>query len=206
MNDYETQYEEYKKSILHDRWLKKTLNEKYCESIAAEVNYIDQNNVLFKIGALGTVGGFCVALAFISLSRGLWFLGIVLLIAIIGIWILATNIAGEFKKSSGAMNFYAFIYHKHFKDHIQKDKSRLTKDLMEDLFKNLSTIRYRAKVCKSESEIDMDEVMALLKFIENMDDYQAKYDDLSKYDRFAKSIKNDYSFNLEIQKDIGKYI
>jgi hypothetical protein len=32
------------------------------------------------------------------------------------------------------------------------------------------------------------------------DEFRKRYEDLSRYDRFAESLKNDYSFNIEIKK------
>ena len=204
MNDYDVKYEEYKKSLFQNHWFIKTLHEKYHGSITAEEEYIDRNGVLWKVGILGAVCGFCIA--FTPIENGNWVLGIVLFLAMIGSLIWARHIGKKFKKDLGEMIFYAFRYHKHFTDKIQEDKNEKMKGLMEDLFKTISTIQYRAKVSKSRPEVDMDEVIALLQFIENMENYKQRYEDISKYDWFAGSLKNDYYFNAEIQKDIDKYI
>lgn len=209
MEDYEYQYEEYKQSILQNRHLRNELHEKYLGSLRVEKDYVDENGVLWKVGVLSCVCGLCLSLFWIledrSDTRSI-ITRIILFAILVTAFVFAMHIGSKFKKNLGEMIFYAFRYHKHFEDHIQKDKSEKTKDLMEDLLKKLSTIQHRAKVSKSGSEIDMDEVIALLRFIENMDDYKTRYDDLSKYDSFVGSLKNDYYFNAEVQKDIDKYI
>lgn len=204
MEDYESQYEEYKKSLLQNHWLIKTLHEKYRGSITAEGDYIDRNGVLWKIGVLGAVCGFCVALTFALAESGLWFLGIVLFLAIIGSVIWARHIEAKFKKDSGEVNFYAFRYHKHFKDHIQVDKDQEARDLERDVLNHYGAIQWREDSIQDMSE---EEIKSLfLWHIKKMEDFKQRYKDLSRYDYFAGSLKNDWYFNAEIQKDIDKYI
>lgn len=200
MEDYKSQYEEYKKSILQNRWFIDNLRDKYRGSLTAEKDYIDENGVLWKTGLLGAVCGYLIA--FTPVKNGNWILGITLFLGIMGSLIWARHIGTKFKTNLGEMIFYAFRYHKHFEDRIQEDKDQQTKLLMEDILKKLSTIRYRAKVSMNNSKLDIEEAIALMRFIEGMDDFEKRYQDLSRYDGYARNLKNDYEFNAEVQKRI----
>jgi hypothetical protein len=202
MNDYEAKYEEYKKSILQNHYFIKTLHEKYRNSITTEGDYICQNGVLWKIGVLGAVCGFCIA--FTPIENGNWILGIVLFLAIIGSVIWARHIEAKFKKNSGETNFYAFRYHQHFKDHVQEEKDRETKKLLKDMLGHYDAIRWRADSIQTMSEEDVKSLF--LNHITKLGDYEARYQEIENYDYFIGSLKNDYYFNAEIQKDIDKYI
>lgn len=200
MEDYETGYEEYKKSILQNRPLRNKLYEKYCGSISAEADYIDGNGVLWKIGILGAVCGFCIALTFTLRDSGLWFLGIVLFLAIMGSIIWARHIGAKFKKDSGETNFYAFRYHKYFEDRIQEDKKLKERKFEESLSKTISFMQR----CANNPSNDPSEVLhCALRYVEEL---EQQYKELSEYDNFAEWLKNDWHFNAEIQKNIDKYI
>lgn len=201
-NDFENQYEEYKKSILQNWWLIKTLREKYRGSITAEGDYIDRNGVLWKIGALSAVCGFCIALTFALENSGLWVLGIVLFIAIIGSVIWARTIEEKFKKDSGEVIFYTFRYHQHFKDFIQDEKDKETKKLLDDMLRTYEYSRFRDNIDSLTTE-DLEEFIA--RVIRDTDKFKKRYQELSKYECLAGRLKDDYYFNAEIQKDIDKY-
>lgn len=202
MNDYKSQYEEYKKSLLQNHWFIKTLHEKYRGSITAEEDYIDRNGVLWKVGILGAVCGFCIA--FTPIENGSWLLGVILFLVIMGSLIWVRHIGKKFKKDSGEINFYAFRYHQHFKDYVQEEKDKETDLLFRDIMKHYEAILWRADSIQTMSEEDVKSL--LLHHIEKMGDYKTRYNNLSDYDCFAGSLKNDYWFNAEIQKDIDKYI
>ena len=203
MDDYESQYEEYKKSLLQNHWLIKTLHEKYRGSITAEGDYIDRNGVLWKIGVLGAVCGFCIALTFALAESGLWFLGIVLFITIMGSVIWARHIEAKFKKDSGEINFYAFRYHQHFKDHILEEKRREMYEFEQDLSKTVCFIQR----CANNPSNNPSEVIEAFRCASRYaEELEKEYKHISRYDYFAGSITNDYYFNAEIQKDIDKYI
>lgn len=204
MEDYESKYEEYKRSLLQNRWLIKTLHEKYRGSITAEGDYIDRNGVLWKIGVLGAACGFCVALTFALAESGLWLLGIVLFLAIMGCVILARHIEAKFKRDSGEINFYAFRYNQHFNDHIQGEKDKETYKLVCDMRNHHESIKWRTDSIQNMSEKDIKDLF--LYHIKKMDDFQKRYEEISNYDYFAGKLKNDYQFNAEVQKDIDKYI
>lgn len=204
MKDYDAKYEEYKKSLLQNHWFIKTLHEKYRGSITAEGDYIDRNGVLWKIGVLGVVCGLCIPPIYTLADSGLWFLWIVFFLAIIGSVIWARHIEAKFKKDSGEVNFYAFRYHQLFKDHVQEEKDRETKKLLDDMLKHYDAIRWRADSIQEMSEEDVKSL--LLNHIEKMGDYEVRCQELDNYNCFAGSLKNDYYFNAEIQKDIDKYI
>jgi hypothetical protein len=60
---------------------------------------------------------------------------------------------------------------------------------------------------KSISTMSEEETKSLLEFLTKEPDiYTTRYENLSRYDRFASDIKNDYYFNAEVQKNIDKYI
>ena len=118
--------------------------------------------------------------------------------------IFTPRLLKKFKKDSGARKFYAFRYHQHFKDYIQADKDKETKDLERDVRSHYDSIKWRADSIQNMSEEDVKSLF--INHIEKMRDYQKRYDDLSRYDYFAGSLKNDWYFNAEIQKDIDKYI
>lgn len=202
MEDYESQYEEYKKSLLQNRWLIKTLHEKYRGSITAEEDYIDRNGVLWKVGVLGAVCGFCIA--FTPVEKGNWVLGIILFLAIMGSIICARNIGAKFKKGSGETNFYAFRYHQHFKDHVQEEKENETYRLMRDMWEYYDSLLWRSDSIPNMTKEDLESL--LFQHIKKMGDYQKRYRELDRYNDFARDLKNDYYFNAEIQKDIDKYI
>lgn len=203
MEDYEPQYEEYKKSLLQNHWFIKTLHEKYRGSITAEEDYIDRNGVLWKIGILGAVCGFCIALTFALAESGLWFLGIVLFITIIGSVIWARHIEAKFKKDSGEINFYAFRYPQHFKDHILEEKRREMYKFEQDISKTVAFMQRCADKPNINLKDATEEFRCALHYVKEL---EKQYKHISRYDYFAENIKNDWYFNTEIQKDIDKYI
>ena len=201
MSSYDPQYEEYKASLLRDRRLRNELHDKYEGSLRVEKDYIDENGVLWKIGGLGAVCGFCIA--FTPIENGNWILGIVLFLAIIGSIIFARHIGAKFKKSLGEMIFYAFRYHKHFEDHILEEKRREMQEFEQDLFKIADYMQWYVDNPISEPS----EVMDKFNFVSRrIGEIKKKYDHISRFDGFAGSLKNDYHFNAQIQKDIDKYI
>ena len=200
MEEYESQYKEYKNSILQNRWVIETLRDKYRGSLNIEKDYINENGVLWKTGLLGAVCGYLIA--FIPIENGNWILGIILFGGIMGSLIWARHIGAKFKKNLGETIFYAFRYHNHFKDRIQEDRDQEAKILMQDILKKFSSIRYRAKASMNNSNLDIEEAIALMRFIEGMDDFEKRYLDLSRYDGYVRSLKNDYDFNAEVQKRI----
>ena len=102
------------------------------------------------------------------------------------------------------MIFYAFRYHKHFADQVQADKDKEAKDLVRDIEKHYDAIEWRADSIPNMSEEDVKSLF--LWHIKEMGDFKQRYEDLSRYDDFAKSLKDDWYFNAEIQKNIDHYI
>ena len=207
MEDYESQYEEYKQSILQNRRIRNDLHEKYQGSLRVEKDYIDENGVLWKTSVLSGVFGLCLSLFWILEDRdntGSIITRIILAIIMIVCCILGVRVAAKFKKDLGELIFYAFRYHKHFKDHVQADKDKETKDLERDILNHYDAIRWREDSIQDMSE---EEIKSLfLWHIKKMGDFKQRYKVLSRYDNFAEELKNDYYFNAEIQKDIDKYI
>jgi hypothetical protein len=202
VNDYDAKYEEYKKALLQNHWFIKTLHEKYRASLNGEKDYIDNNGVLWKVGLLGAVCGFCIA--FTPIENGNWILGLVLFLAIMGSVIWARHIESKFKKNLGETIFYAFRYQQHFSEYVQEEKYKETKKLLKDMLNHYDDIRWRADSIQTMSEEDVKSLF--LNHIKKMGNYEAQYQELDNYDSFLGSLKNDYYFNAEIQKDIDKYI
>lgn len=207
MKDYGAKYEEYKQSILQNRWLRNELHEKYNGSLNVEKDYIDGNGVLCKVGVLHQVCGVCLVF-FSSLDGRTDTFGIIarIVIAIVGIacFLWALHIGNKFKRNLGEKIFYSFQYHQHFKDHVQKEKREETYSLMRDMWKSYNSLLWRIDDFQTMTKEDLESL--LFHHIKEMGDYEKRYEELEKYDRFTSDLKNDYYFNVEIQKDIDKYI
>lgn len=206
MNDYETSYQEYKQSLLNDHWFIKTLHEKYRGSLRVEKDYIDENGVLWKIGVLSGVCGLCLSLFWLledrSDTRSI-ITRIVLFVIMLVFFIFAMHFGKKFKKHLGERIFYTFRYHQHFEDKVQEDKDSETKKLLEDMLKAYEYSRFRDNSARLTKE-DLENF--LLRVIKDTDEFKQRYQELSKYDSFAGSLRNDYYFNAEVQKDIDKYV
>ena len=200
MDDYESQYEEYKNTLLHSTWFRRTLNDKYRDTLYAENDYIARNGVLWKVGILGAVCGYCIA--FTPIENGNWFLGIILFIGIVGSLLWARHISKKFKRDSGEINFYAFQYDKYFKDHIQEEKRREMYEFEQDLSKIADYMQWCVDRPNNEPSEVMEQFRHALRRVEEL---EKQYKHISRYDSFAGSLKNDYNFNAEIRKDIDKY-
>lgn len=206
MEDYESQYEAYKQSILYNRWLRKELHEKYEGSLRVEKNYIDENGVLWKTSVISCVFGFCLSLFWILEDRGdtrSIMTRIILAVIMIVCCILGIRVAAKFKKDAGEMNFYAFRYYKHFEDQINEDRSKAMWVFEQDLSKTVDFMRRCNDKPSDDLPQTMEEFRCALHYVEAL---KKQHKEISNYDGFAGSIKNDYQFNLEIQKDIDKYI
>lgn len=207
MNNYAAKYEEYKQSILHNRKLRNELRDKYNGSLYAEKDYIDGNGVLLKVGVLHQVCGVCLVF-FSSLDGRTDTFGIIvrIVIAIVGIacFLWALHIGNKFKRNLGEKIFYSFRYHQHFKDHVQKEKREETYSLMRDMWKSYHALLWRIDDFQTMTKEDLESF--LFRHIKEMGDYEKRYEELEKYDRFTSDLKNDYYFNDEIQENIDKYI
>lgn len=169
MDDYESQYKEYKKSLLRSHHFRSKLREEYKNTMYAEGDYIDNNGVLDKITVLSATCGVCYAL-FFSLVQLDEFPGILVraVLAIVGTicFMWARIIGSKFKESSGKSSFYSFRYFWYIEDRVRSDKEMETRNLIRDMLNR---------------QIDRDE-------------FRKRYEELSKYDRFAEDLKTDYDF------------
>lgn len=207
MEDYESKYEEYKKSLLQNRGFRNELHEKYQWSLRVEKDYFDENGVFWKIGVLSGVCGLCLALFWILEDRvnaGSIITRIILFAIMAACIVFAVRIAAKFKKNSGELKFYAFRYDKHFEDRINEDRRKAMWEFEKDFSKIADYMRWcvNDKVSDDPSEI-MDQFRLSLCRVEEL---EKQYKEISNYNYFAGKIKNDYQFNAEIQKDIDKYI
>ena len=207
MGDYESQYERYKNTLLHETWFRRKLNEIYADELSAEKEYIERNGVLWKVGALLGVCGICLSL--------FWTLGgrsdarsiiarIIVSVVIIACFVFTIHIVTKFKKNSGETNFYAFRYRKYFEDRVQKDKDKETNGLMQELWESYDSLLWQTDEIHNMSREELEALF--FRHLNKMHDYRKRYDNLSRYDGFSDDLKNDYYFNAEIQKDIDKYI
>jgi hypothetical protein len=166
MEDYESQYEEYKKSLLQSHYFRTKLIDEYKNTMYAEGDYIDENGVLDKITVLSAACGVCYALSF-SLVQLDEFPGILIraVLAIVGTicFIWARIIGSKFKDSSGKSSFYSFRYSGYIEDRVNSDKEMETRNLIRDML---------------DRQIDIDE-------------FRKRFEELSKYDRFSEDLKND---------------
>lgn len=201
MEDYESQYEEYKNTLLHSTWLRRKLNDLYRGSLTAEKDYIDTSGVLWKVGLLGAVCGFLIA--FTPVENGNWIMGIFLFLGIMGSVIWARHIGDKFKKKSGELNFYSFEYDKYFKDHILEEKRREMYKFEQDISGTIAFMQRCADKPNSNLKDATEEFRCALHYVKEL---EKQYKHISRFDYFAVSLKNDYYFNAEIQKDIGEYI
>lgn len=204
MNDYESQYEEYKRSILENRRLRNELHEKYQGSLRVEKDYIDENGVLWKVGVLSGVCGLCLSLFWLLEDRsdtGSIITRIILLSIMIAAFVFAMRIGSKFKKSLGEMIFYAFRYSNHFEEHIQEDKRKE----MYEFEQNITKIADYMHWCVDRPSNDHSEVLKQFRHSScRVEELEKQYKHISRYDSFATNLKNDYWFNAEIQKDIDK--
>jgi hypothetical protein len=201
LEDYESQYEEYKNKLLNEKWFRNKLTDLYRGSINAEEDYIGQNGVLCKVGLLGAVCGFLIA--FTPVENGNWILGIFLFLGIIGSFVWAIHIGKKFAIKSGEVNFYSFEYDKYFKEHILEEKRIEMYEFEQDLSKIADYMQWYVDNPNNEPSEVMDKFCFASRRIGEL---KKKYQNISRYDSFARSLKNDYWFNAEIQENIDKYI
>lgn len=172
MNDYESRYEEYKKMLLASSYFTHKLGEKRKNTMYAEANFIDSNGVLVKIGLLSFACGGLLAITWVRYLPIV--LRIILTAVAVGCGYLAVKIGSEFKETSGRSNFRSFVYDHHISDRVIADKDAEARNL----------------------------VYSFLSRDISREEFQQRYEALSRYERFAVDLKNDYEFNTTIQKRI----
>lgn len=199
MNNYESKYEEYKNTLLSETWFRKGLQDLYKGSIRVEKDYIDENGVLWKVGLLSAVCGFLIA--FTPIESGNWVLGIFLFLGIMGSLIWARHIGEKFKKDSGELKFYVYRYNKYLDERIQEDKCRKVREFEECLSKTVAFMQRCANNPSNDPSEIIAEFQQSLRFTE---DLEKQFKEFAEYDYYAIWLTNDYHFNAEMQKDIGK--
>ena len=199
MADYKSKYEAYKNTLLGETWFRRELNDLYRGSIRVEKDYIDENGVLWKVGLLGAVCGFCIA--FLPIENGNWALGIALFICIMGSLSLARHIGSRFKKKSGERKFYAFWYDKYFEDRVNEDRRREMYQFEQEISKVVGFMQY----CIDKPDNDHSEVIEdFRRALHYVEELEKRYKEVLEYDSFPGWLKNDYQFNAEMQKDLDK--
>ncbi len=172
MEDYESLYEEYKRALLASSYFTQKLREKHKNTLYAEANFIGMNGVLTKIGLLSFT---CGGLLVFTWSVYMHLVIRVILTAVaVGCIFLALHIGAEFKELSGRSNFRSFVYDRHIEDRVMSDKDTEARNLVRSFLSR---------------QISREE-------------FQKQYEDLSRYDRFAADLKNDYEFNTKIHNRI----
>ena len=172
MDDYDACYEEYKNRLLRSSSFSQKLREKHKNTIYNEAAFIDTNGVLTKIGLLSFVCG--AILVFTWVININIVIRLVLTALAVGCCFLVLHIGSEFKAISGRSNFRRFVYDQHIADRVKEDKDIEARNIVRSFL---------------SGEISKEE-------------FKNRYDELSKYDRFAKDLINDYEFNTLIQKRI----
>jgi len=179
MDDYESQYEEYKKSLLRSNYFMTKLREEQENSVYTVRDYIDRDGVLPKVGVLSGVGGFCYALYF-SLVQLDEFPGIMVRAILVTVgtvcFFWAGYIGSKFKEDIGKTNFSSCYFDRHIEKRATSDKEMEARNIVRSFLSR---------------EIDSEE-------------FQKRYEDLSKYDRFAEDLKNDCDFSSKTKKYFKK--
>lgn len=173
MNDYESQYEEYKNTLLHSIGLRNDLNDLYTNTQHLDSDYLDHDGALSKIGVSSAGGGVCYALCF-SLVQLNEFPGILVrvILAIVGTLCFfgAAYFGSQFKKDFAKRNFRMYQYERCVESWVQRDKELEAKQLVRDFLSR---------------QIGREELTN-------------RYDALSRYDRFAEDLTSDYIFEEEL--------
>lgn len=175
MDDYESQYEEYKKSLLRSNHFVTKLREEQKDSVYTERDYITRDGVLPKVCMLSGVGGFCYALCFslVQLDKFpvIMVRAIFLIIGTV-CFFLAGYIGSKFKEDIGKRNFSSIRYDRCIEKRVTIDKEMESRNLVRSFL---------------SKEIDREE-------------FQKRHENLSRYDRFAEDLKNDCDFNSKAKK------
>ena len=172
MDNYESLYEEYKRTLLKSSYFTQKLREKHKNTLYAEEKFIDMNGVLTKIGLLSFACGGLLVFTWVVYMHLV--LRLILTAVVVGCGFLAIRISADFKEASGRSNFRVFVYDHHIEDRVMEDKEMESRNLVRSFLSR---------------EISKE-------------DFQKRYADLSKYDRFADDLKNDYHFSKALSKII----
>ncbi len=172
METYEVQYEEYKKKLLTSSYFTQKLLEKRKNTLYAEANFIDMNGVLAKIGLLSFACGGLLVFTWVPNMH--WAIRFLLIVGAIVCFFIAITIGSQYKETSGRSNFHSFVYDRYIEDRVKADKEMETRNL----------------------------VYSFLSRDISREEFKQRYEDLSRYDRFARDLQNDYEFNTTIQKRI----
>lgn len=206
MDNYASKYEEYKNTLSHSTWFRRELNNKYSTTLDVEKAYIEGNGVLWKVGVLSGVCGFCLLLVGLMEDRSdtkSIVMRIILWLIMIAVFAVAMHIGNKFKKNLGERVFYTFLYHQHFKDHVKKEKDKETEKLLDDMLSHYEALLWRSDSIPNMPKEDLESL--LFGHLQKVGDYQKRYKELNRYDGFASDLKYDYDFNSEIIKNIEKY-
>lgn len=172
MEEYRSLYEEYKRSLLTSSYFTQKLCEKHKNTLSAEADFIGTNGVLTKIGILTFISGGLFVFTWTVYMHLV--IRIILTAVAVGCIFLALHIGAKFKEISGRSNFRSFVYDRHIEDRVMLDKDIKAKNLVRSFLSR---------------QISREE-------------FQKQYEDLSRYDRFATDLKNDYEFNIKIHNRI----
>lgn len=170
MEDYESQYDEYRQTLLRSPGFTQKLSEKRKNTMYAEKDFIGSNGALTKIGLLSLI---CGGLLVFSWTVYMHLVIRVILTAVaVGCIFWAMHIGAAFKEISGRSNFRSFVYDRHIEDRVMSDKDTEARNLVRSFLSR---------------EISREE-------------FQKQFENLSRYDRFAADLKNDYDFSKALTK------
>lgn len=203
VKDYDSQYADYKHSLLHSHRFVDNLKEDYKKTIHSESDYIDRNGVFLKVGILAFLCGFSIAVFFlIEGNSSIWSIVIRIISFTIAVVcaIAALRIESKYKKSSGERDFYSYQYSRYIKDCVQYDKEEETEKIFKDIIDNINFLRISSEVILSEEDnTDIERLKSNMLYAASSEkDFKNRYEKLSRYDRFERDILEDYYFQKSI--------
>lgn len=206
MEDYESLYDEYKRSLLQSHFFIEKMKEGHKNALMNEAEYIDRNGVLSKIAILSGICGFCFS-AFLFLEDKVNTASIIIRIVLVFSGILcafrALFISQDYKKSSGNSNFHSFIYDRFIENRVHYDKDFEAKNLMEDMLEKIDLIQWRAELLEEGSISEAEQLQSnLLYVINKSNDFQKRFDRISMYDSFAQDLQDDFYFSKAIHESL----
>lgn len=202
MEDFDVEYEKYKKSLLKSSYFTDNLKKKYTNTLIAEKNYIDRNGVLWKLALLSGVCGICLSLyGSFRDAKGIPALIVVIILAAIGItaFSFALRICEGFKENAGKANFYTFHYNRYIHDHVAREKQSETDALIQDMLSTIDDLQWRTAHIGKGNQLDIDELKDVLQHLKKKSaEFHDRCDHVKRYDSISSKLQDDYHFSKTI--------
>lgn len=167
-------------------------------------DYVDRESSISYVSILSGVLGFCLGIYSPgSLSFFLHFVPIAV-VCICGY--LIYMVYKKFIISAGNREFYLHYVKSHIQDQVFSDYQKEVDTLMQEFNSRLLNIKYYAEKLQSQSEpaSDREDLLALLYWINTLDECSTKYRSISYIPQYAKDLNDDYYFGAEFHKYITK--